>query len=384
MLNIPELPHEIIVEIFFMLTPLETQSLISKLHQILDNLPPNLDTAANNVKLLIRFAFQRLYSGKLLVTSDYCCKKGLEAESDVVLSLRNFEDKFLESKENEIENTLFKKTRPQILKFRFIRDVNDYSNFVDDLYSLNAIFDNLNDRNEITKYFGIACQLELYIDGYTIGVESPTAILIAVLKTLINLANPDTALKNSLSSKFKSITIKSTDIGDYYVSRWSQLLGCFTNVTYLNLSDNIIKLDCNPRNEGELDIKIDLLANDFVWPPALKELNLDNNLLTYISKRFVLKLPSNTLEKLLICSNKLTTLGQTDFESFNFTEVLPQLTSLKLNFNNTLMLVNERMFDKISLTGKFRSLELGGCNIDEHNMLLLKAVSKRENFSLLS
>ena len=59
MLNISELPHEIIVEIFFMLTPLETQSLISKLHQILDNLPPNLDTAANNVKLLIRFAFQK-------------------------------------------------------------------------------------------------------------------------------------------------------------------------------------------------------------------------------------------------------------------------------------------------------------------------------------
>lgn len=384
MLNISELPHEIIVEIFFMLTPLETQSLISKLHQILDNLPPNLDTAANNVKLLIRFAFQRLYSGKLLVTSDYCCKKGLETVPDAVLSLRNFEEKFLESKENEIENTLFKETRPQILKFRFIRDVNDYSNFVDDLYSLNSIFDNLNDRNEITKYIGVACQLELYIDGYTIGVESPTAILIAVLKTLISLANPDTALKNSLSSKFKSITIKSTDIGDYYVSRWSQLLGCFTNVTYLNLSDNIIKLDSNPRNEGELDIKVDLLANDFVWPPALKELNLDNNLLTYISKKFMLKLPSNTLEKLLICSNKFTTLGQTDFESFNFTEVLPQLTSLKLNYNNTLMLVNERMFDKISLTGKFRSLELRGCNIDEHNMLLLKAVSIRENFSLLS
>lgn len=384
MLNISELPHEIIVEIFCMLTPLETQSLLNKLHQILDNLPPNLDTAANNVKLLIRFAFQRLYSGKLLVTSDYSCKKGLETESDAVLSLRNFEDKFLESKGNEIENTLFKETRPQILKFRFTRDVNDYSNFVDDLYSLNAIFDNLNDRNEITKYFGVACQLELYIDGYTIGVESPTAILVAVLKTLISLANPDTVLKNSLSSKFKSITIKSTDIGDYYVSRWSQLLGCFTNVTYLNLSDNIIKLDSNPRNEGELDIKIDLLANDFVWPPALKELNLDNNLLTYISKKFVLKLPSNTLEKLLVCSNKLTTLGQTDFEFFNLTEVLPQLTTLQLNCNNTLMLVNERMFDKISLNGKFRSLELRECNIDEHNMLLLKAVSIRENFSLLS
>ena len=42
MLNISELPHEIIVEIFFMLTPLETQSLISKLHQILDNLPPDI------------------------------------------------------------------------------------------------------------------------------------------------------------------------------------------------------------------------------------------------------------------------------------------------------------------------------------------------------
>ena len=383
MLNISELPHEIIVEIFFMLTPLETQSLISKLHQILDSLLPNLDTAANNVRLLIRFAFQRLYSGKLLITSDYSFKKGIEEESDAVLSLRNFEDKFLESKENEIENTLFKETRPQVLKFRFTRNVNDYSNFVDELYSLNAIFDNLNDRSEITKYIGVACQLELYIDGYTIGVESPTAILVAVLKTLTSLANPDTALKSSLSSKFKNITIKSTDIGDYYVSRWSQLLGCFKNITYLNLSDNIIKLDSNSTNEGELDIRIDLLANDFVWPAALKELNLDNNLLTYISKKFVLKLP-NTLENLLICSNKLTSLGQTDSECFNFTEFLPQLTTLKLNYNNTLMLVNERMFDKISLTGKFRSLELRGCNIDEYNMQLLKAVSLKENFNLLS
>lgn len=383
MLNISELPHEIIVEIFFMLSPLETQSLISKLHQILDSLPPNLDTAANNVRLLIRFAFQRLYSGKLLITSDYSFKKGIEEESDAVLSLRNFEDKFLESKENEIENTLFKETRPQVLKFRFTRNVNDYSNFVDELYLLNAIFDNLNDRSEITKYIGVACQLELYIDGYTIGVESPTAILVAVLKTLTSLANPDTALKSSLSSKFKNITIKSTDIGDYYVSRWSQLLGCFKNITYLNLSDNIIKLDSNSTNEGELDIKIDLLANDFVWPAALKELNLDNNLLTYISKKFVLKLP-NTLENLLICSNKLTSLGQTDSESFNFSELLPQLTTLKLNYNNTLMLVNERMFDKISLTGKFRLLELRGCNIDEYNMLLLKTVSVKENFSLLS
>lgn len=382
MLNISELPHEIIVEIFFILSPSETQSLISKLYQILDSLPPNLDSAANNVRLLISFAFQRLYSGKLLVTSDSCCKRGEETGSDAVLSLRNFEEKFLESDENEIENTLFKKTRPQILTFRFIRDVNDYSNFVEDLYSLNAIFDNLSDKNEITRYIGIACQLELYIDGYTIGVESPTTILVAVLKTLISLANPDTALKNSLSSKFKSITIKSTDIGNYYVSRWGQLLGCFTNIVYLNLSDNIIKLDSNPRNEGELGIKIDLLANDFVWPPSLKELNLDSNMLTYISKKFVLRLPSNTLEKLLICSNKLTTLGQHDLEFFKFIEVLPQLTSLKLNYNNTLMLVNEHMFDKISLKGKFRILELRGCNIDEHNMLLLKGVSVREKFCL--
>lgn len=382
MTNISELPHELIVEILFILSPSETQSLISKLYQILENLPPNLNIAANNVRLLISFAFQRLYSGKLLVTSDSCCKKGEEIGSDAVLSLRNFEDKFLESRENEIENILFKKTRPQILTFRFIRDVNDYSNFVEDLYSLNAIFDNLSDRNEITKYIGIACQLELYIDGYTIGVESPTAILVAVLKTLISLANPNTALKNSLSSKFKSITIKSTDIGNYYVSRWGQLLGCFTNITHLNLSDNIIKLDSNPRNEGELGIKIDLLANDFVWPPSLKELNLDNNLLTYISKKFVLKL-SRTLEKLLICSNKLTTLGQDDLQFFKFIEVLPQLNTLKLNYNNTLMLVNEHMFDKISLKGKFRTLELRGCNIDEHNMLLLKGVSVRENFCLL-
>lgn len=383
-LRFSKLPHEIIVEIFYNLTPVETRSLISKLNRILELLPTEFKTETDDILLLRQFAFQRLYSGKLLITSDSYVREGLDQEKDTVLSLSSFEDKFQSQGNDSIENALFKKTRPQVLKFRFVREANDYSNFVTDLYALSGIFNNLKDHNEVTNYIGVACQLELHIDGYTIGIESPTAILVAVLKTLISLANPHTVLKNSLSSKFKSITIKSTDIGNYYVSRWSRLLGNFTNVTHLNLADNIIRLDSNSRNEGELDIKIDFLANDFVWPPALRELILDSNLLTYISKDFWLNLPSDTLEVVLLSSNKIVTLGQSNSEFVNLSKVLPNLTTLKLNYNNHLIFLNQHMFENTGARGKFKLLELKGCNIDENNIQLLKNMATKERFRLLS
>lgn len=380
--DFPNLPHEIILEVFFVLSPQETRILINKLKQILGHLPPTLDTAINNVKLLINFAFQRLYSGKLLVTSESHDKKDT-GNADTVLSIGKFESKFIDTKENLVENTHFRKTRPRTLQFRFVRDANDYSRFVDELYLLSRVFEELDTRNEISEYIGIACQLELYLDGYTIAVESPTTILVAVLRTLASFANPNTMLQKTLSCKFKRITLKSTDIGRYYVSQWGQLLGRFSNATYLNLSDNIISLDSSSRNEGELEIKVDLLAKSFVWPSALKELNLDNNLLTYISRNFMKNLPKRTLEKLLICSNKLVSLGQHDLEVFAFKDALPQLSELKLNYNNNLMFINEHMFENIKLTGHFSRLEIKGCNIDEHNLQLLKNAAVREDFDLI-
>lgn len=384
-LTICDLPDEIILEIFGQLSPAETQTLIYHLTNLLDQTSITSIRLIDNVKFLIKLSYIRLYKGKSLILSNEP-NDDTYSEYDTVLTFDKFKNKLYS--DNGIDQEVFKETRPKLLDFKLIRNANDYINFVGDLSKLNQIIDELLDGGEISNYFELVCQLGFYLDGNTISIESPTSLLTAILKTFINLVskNIDTNSKGNekahfLSEKFQSFTIKSTDIGNYYTSQWGQLLGRFTNLTTLNLSDNIIKSDKNQRFQGAGDqsTQVDIIGNYFTWPPRLKSLSLDKNLISYITKKLIKNLPQ-TLEILLIENNRLCSLGCSELEYFNIAQDLPNLTTLNLTNNYLLIFINCAIFDNVAICGgKFKTLFINGCNVDENNLQQLKEKLSKES-----
>lgn len=381
--RICHLPDEIVLQVLENFNPQETTHFIQSLTEILNQL--NLDDLQqiSQLKLLINLAYQRLYKGKSLILSSKA-SSAKYPDYDCILTFEKFQERFT-SKSNQtpgeqIDENVFKQTRPHSLDFKFIRSANDYTGFVGDLYKLNLILELIIDGGEITDYFGLVCQLGFYLDGNTVSIESPTSLLTAILKTLISLVSyGDSSKASSISTKFHTITIKSTDIGNYYVAQWGQLLGRFTNVTTLDLSDNIIRLDSNQRTQGtDSTLSIDLLANYFSWPPQLKVLCLEKNLITYISRKFIDNLPK-TLEQLLLANNRLASLGCNDSEQFSLARDLPNLKILDLSRNYSLIFINTDIFTNVREARLFRGLNVRGCHIEENNLQQLKLVLAAEN-----
>lgn len=377
------LPDEVLLHVLEDLSPNETNTLIRSLTDILDQLPNAYDSQQmTEVKLLINLAYRRLYKGKSLILSDKA-SNGNYPGYDNVLTFEKFQQRFAskahQTTSEAIDESVFKQTRPHSLDFKFMRSANDYTTFVGDLYKLNQILELIIEGGEITDYLGLVCQLGFYLDGNTVSIESPTSLLTAILKTLINLVSDGGAPKNSsLSTKFCNITIKSTDIGNYYVAQWGQLLSRFTNVTTLDLSDNIIQLDSNNRTQGtDPSMSVDLLANYFTWPPNLKVLSLEKNLISYISKKFIDNLPKS-LESLLLANNRLASLGCNDEEQFVIPRDLPNLKMLDISGNYSLIFINTEIFKNVKESGVFVELNARGCNIEENNLRQLKQVSMAE------
>lgn len=378
------LPDEVLLHVLEDLSPKETTTFIGSLTDILSQLP-NADYCEQikEVKLLINLAYRRLYKGKALILSDKS-SNGKHPGYDNVLTFEKFQQRFTskthQTTSEAIDESVFKQTRPHSLDFKFMRSANDYTTFVGDLYKLNQMLELIIEGGEITDYLGLVCQLGFYLDGNTVSIESPTSLLTAILKTLINLVSDCGSPKNSsLSTKFCNITIKSTDIGNYYVAQWGQLLSRFTNVTTLDLSDNIIRLDSNNRTQGtDPSMSVDLLANYFTWPPNLKVLSLEKNLISYISKKFIDNLPKS-LESLLLANNRLASLGCNDEEQFVLPRDLPNLKMLDISGNYSLIFINTDIFRNVKEAGVFSQLNARGCNIEENNIRQLKLVSEAEN-----
>lgn len=378
-INIANLPWELILRILRFLSPNETLILIKQLHKCAIWSRGDQTKGSEAYDTLLEICYKRLYDGKVLVTTDPANQA--REDYDSVLSIGEFCQKFEDT--GELESKVFKTTRPRELQFVFVRNCHDYSQFIEELKAFNYILEKLNVEDDITRYIDDTCQISLFIDGNTLMIESPTGILVAVLKTLILAADGLTLLKDVLVRKFTNITIRSTDIGKHYLPLWGRLLERFSNVATLDLTDNLIALDLIMTNEGHALLKVDLLANEICWPKNLKSLILDKNHISYISSNFISNLPRNTVEHLLLSANSLVTLGQNHGESFNISQELPKLRSLCLKDNNLLKFINPNIFDNVKIAGQFKLLDVRGCNIDEECIGLLRRKSYDENFRIL-
>ncbi|CCE86618.1 Piso0_005118 [Millerozyma farinosa CBS 7064] len=378
-LNIANLPWELVLRIFKLLSPDETLFLIKQLHECAIWSQGNHTKGRDEYDTLLEICYKRLYEGRILITTDPANQARVDYDS--VLSIGEFCQKFKDT--GELESKVFKTTRPRELQFVFVRDCHDYSQFIEELKEFNYILEKLNVEDDITRYIDETCQISLFIDGNTLMIESPTGILVAVLKTLILAADGQTLLKDVLVRKFTNITIKSTDIGKHYLPLWGRLLERFSNVVTLDLTDNLITSDLILTNEGHTSLKVDSLANEISWPKNLKCLILDKNNLSYISSNFISNLPRNTVEHLSFSANSLVTLGQNHGESFNIPQDLPKLRSLCLKDNNSLRFINSNIFDNVKIAGQFKILDIRGCNIDEECIRSLRRKSDNENFHVL-
>lgn len=376
--NILSLPAEIISLILQFFSPDETRIFIRSINILRKELSPILRTSLN-LGCLLELALLRLYGGRIRLTSQV--KKDEDDYNSTQITVQEFIDKFKKGDSDAQEYEYFARFSPHTISIEFVREVRDYKQFLDDIGLLNQVFESLRRSDVVSNCFESAGEVELYINGNAVSIESPSAIWIAIMRTLINLTTSKFISGNFFSGKFTKVSIVSTDLGNYYVSRWSKLLSFFSNLTYLNLSDNMLKLDIDGENFGDSFMKVDIFADDFIWPSKLKTLILDHNLISYISKNFVEKLPSNSLEELLIGSNRLITVGVSTFEEFSLAENLPKLKKLNLRGNNGLISIGTKLFEKD--THIFEYLDVSKCNLDRFTLSFLKMTSSSQDFKLL-
>lgn len=377
-ITILSLPCEIISLILQFFSPDETRGFMQSINLLRKQLIPILPTS-QNLECLIELALLRLYGGRIILTSEF--KKEEDRYNSTQITVQEFVHKFEKDDSNAHEYNFFTRFSPQTISIEFIREVRDYKQFLDDIGLLNQVFESLKHSHVVSNCFELAGALELYINGNDISVESPSAIWIAIMRTLINLTTSRFVSGNFFSGKFTKVSIVSTELGNYYVSRWSKLLSNFSNLTYLNLSDNMLKLDIDGENFGDSSMKVDIFAEDFIWPSKLKTLILDHNLISYISKNFIEKLPSNSLEEILIASNRLVTIGENTFEEFSLTEDFPKLKKLNLRGNNSLISIGAKVFEKDIHTLEY--LDVSKCNLDAFALRFLKLMSSCQDFKLL-
>lgn len=332
-----QLSTDVIFVIFNYLTIQQTETLINNLKMLV-----NPRTSAKLEELII-CAYQRIYLGGFIVYSNK--DDGSASIFDKSITIGEFE------RQVNLPNTFFK-NRPQFIQFVFIRHPTDYHQFVKDLHAFSEM--GKSTQPQLVNYLQTVIQYGLYIHGNTVLIESPNSFSVAILKVLICISNDDPS-NHLFGSKLTSLTIKSTDIGQYYTHQWCKLFSRFTNVTKLDLSDNAI------RQNIYQEIPTDILGC-FQWPPKLTHLNLDSNFVAAITDIFLNRLPK-TLEELRLADNVLLTVGID--EEFVISEILPNLQRLVLDNNTRLTWINPRVFNNATC---FQVLSIKHCNLEGDNL----------------
>lgn len=400
-----QLPLDVIFKVLDNLTINETEQLIDTLNQI----HHVTDMDRKFITELVIISYQRIYRGRFTIYSNLDSHN--PSRFDKAMTFEDFQNKVLSPelhgnkwngnpndrydlndvceyddndndndneanpKQNrmQVENFTFKHTRSQYVEFVFIRQPNDYRQFVRDLNDFSRMIETK--ETNLFKYLNSVLQFGLYINGNCVAIEPTTSFLVSILKLLIAISSEEI-----FNTKFTRITIKSTDIGHYYITQWCKLFSRFTNTEYLDLSDNLIKLDENAY-EFTPSAEQDLLGTNFEFPPNLKYLNLNANFIGYVSRKFIENLPES-LEVLILSNNWLTTLGHHQEETFELLQLLPNLKVLSLSYNNRLVYINPEMFQtpESSSPPSFKTLSVKGCNITSDNLTTLGAVAKRNSF----
>ncbi|ABN65307.2 predicted protein [Scheffersomyces stipitis CBS 6054] len=348
MVSILNLPHEVMVKVFKYLTPSETSQMIKKLKSDKEH-RGRLDD------LVIRLLYQRLFNGKLMIIND---KSNETIEYDTMLTIDSFEERFLV---HNYENLLFQEIRPNYVEVKFTRQANDYMNFIGNLYKFFSLLSR-EENVQMLKYFETKIlQLDFYTDGNLVLIENPTSLSTIIIKILISLSS-----NKDLLGKIKRFTIKSTDIGNLYVSQWSQLFRRFINLHTLDLSNDIIHSD--------YDDCRDVLGYSFKFPARLKILVLDNNVLRYVSVAMIASLP-HSLEVLSLSHNKIVSV-----EPVRLSSKLPNLRYLNLDYNGRLSFLDPVIFRGIRRD--FR-LSLRGTSFEDADFSHLARATSEIGFTII-
>lgn len=359
-----QLSVDLIFKILDNLDVVETEELIGRLSDI----SSNTHEAQKQVDELITFAYKRIYRGKCIIYSNV--DSGLSSSFDKSITLEQFLNLFEDS---SLEADTFASTRSQSIEFVFIRQPTDYTNFTRDLNNFSDIVEgNLSDTR-LSAYLDSVLQYGLHINANCVAIESTTSFLVAILKVLISIS----AQSNSVHHKLSHVTIKSTDIGQYFMDQWSKLFSRFDNLVSLDLSDNLIKLDESLYDfTNDTRVSTDTLGRTFQWPPNLQRLNLSLNFLTYISKSFLENLPKS-LQSLTLSNNMLTKFGS---ELLDIALTLPLLHTLYLDNNNRLIFIDPSVFKNVS---NFKLLSIKGCSLPNRNVIQLTQISQQKDFKVL-
>ncbi|KAF6072751.1 hypothetical protein MG5_05559 [Candida albicans P57072] len=301
MLSVLCLPDDIVLTIFKHLSPDECSEIITNIQDI------------HIAQPFVDKLYQRLLSGKLLITNDQPNHRYI---ADYQLTLEKFQNKFLDT---SVEALMFRSTRPNYMEFNFTRQHCDYMNFI---YNLKQFHELLKDPN-CQEYFRKVLQVNMYLDANLVLIENPDNLTAIVIKSVLELSDHP-----ELACKVKHLTIKAGDIGNMCVPQWSLLLPKFTSLVSLNMSQNLLK-----SNYGQY---LDVWGRQEKFPNGLKSLNLNYNMLTYVSKQFLSCLP-HTLEELLMNQNDIELVENCDLGL-----LLPNLRRWELNYTK-LSVINPQM-----------------------------------------
>lgn len=359
-----QLPVDIIFRILDNLDIKETEALIQNLVEIA-NVPHD---ARKQLNELVVLAYKRIYRGKCIVYSNV--DSGLFSSFDKSITLEQFLHKF---EDDSIEADTFASTRSLSVEFVFVRQPTDYTSFTRDLKCFSEIVEGNQGDTRLSTYLDSILQYGLYINANCVAVESTTSFLVAILKVLISIS----AQSNSVHNKLSHVTIKSTDIGQYFMDLWCKLFCRFDNLVSLDLTDNLIKLDESLYDfTNDNAVSTDTLGRKFQWPPNLRHLNLGLNFLTYISRNFLYNLPKS-LELLSLANNMLMTFGS---DLFDIASELPNLRSLSLDNNNRLVSIEPSIFNNVS---KFKLLSAKGCSLPTRNLLQITRLAHSQSFEVV-
>ncbi|EMG48780.1 hypothetical protein SBY92_004080 [Candida maltosa Xu316] len=338
MLTILSLPNEVIIKIFQYLSPSETQRVIEvfyhspKSHQLLELL------------------YRRLFSGKLMLINDEPKHKHYP---DCELTLSSFLDKFLTLNK---ENRLFQSTRPNKIEFNFTRQHCDYMRFISNLNQFHEILED----PSCQEYFKNTLQVDVYVDANLVLIENPDNLTAVIIKVILELSK-----HKEFVHKIQHLTIKASDIGNMYVPQWSLLFTNFSSLVSLDLSQNLLK--------SNYDQYLDLWGASKKFPSFLKKLNLDSNMLTYVSKEFIKNLP-DSLEELLMNQNDIEIIELCDLGV-----LLPNLKKWELNYTK-LSIMNPLTFKSCD---KGFTLELVSTYLPVTDLEKLKKIAHEKRFTVV-
>lgn len=332
------LPDEIVLKIFKHLPPQECIEIITNIQDI------------HIAKPFVDKLYQRLLSGKLLITND---EPHQQFPSDYQLTLEKFQNKF---QDTSVEGLIFQLIRPNYMEFNFTRQHGDYMNFI---YNLKQFHELLRDPN-CQDYFRKVLQVNMYLDANLVLIENPDNLTAIVIKLVLELSNHP-----ELAGKVRHLTIKAGDIGNMCVPQWSLLLPKFTSLVSLNMLQNLLK-----SNYGQY---LDVWGRQKKFPNGLKLLNLDYNMLTYVSKHFLSCLP-DSLEELLMNQNDIVLIEKCDLRL-----LLPNLRRWELNYTK-LNVINPEMI--ISCKAGF-TLELISTYLPQPDIKELQRIAKEKSLHII-